>query len=150
MLYENHVRVDFKQVLEKCVDSSVSLRARNRGANHRTELVNRVDELIRDERKRLERQRIEEEREAALANGTAPAATAAASASTTGTGEGNGEDKGEGEGSSGESSGEAGENAEVKKNAAKAVPTGPPPEIDRGLCVVCQDEEATLAVVDCG
>jgi hypothetical protein len=24
------------------------------------------------------------------------------------------------------------------------------PEIERGLCVVCQDEEATLAVVDCG
>lgn len=24
------------------------------------------------------------------------------------------------------------------------------PEIERGLCVVCQDEEATLAAVDCG
>ena len=32
----------------------------------------------------------------------------------------------------------------------RKVPTGPMPEIDRGLCVVCQDAEATLAVVDCG
>lgn len=34
--------------------------------------------------------------------------------------------------------------------AVKKVPTGPMPEIERGLCVVCQDEEATLAAVDCG
>ena len=30
------------------------------------------------------------------------------------------------------------------------MPTGPMPEVERGLCVVCQDQEATLAVVDCG
>ncbi|KAK4689969.1 hypothetical protein P7C73_g163, partial [Tremellales sp. Uapishka_1] len=96
VLFENHVRVDFKQVLEK------------------EELINRVFELVSDERKRLERQRVEEEREA--------------------------------------QNGDAQPSAEIGEEMAqqKPVPTGPMPEIDRGLCVVCQDEEATLAVVDCG
>lgn len=35
-------------------------------------------------------------------------------------------------------------------SATKPAPSGPAPNIDQGLCVVCQDEEATLAVVDCG
>ncbi|WRT66934.1 uncharacterized protein IL334_003899 [Kwoniella shivajii] len=106
ILYENHVRVDFKQVLEK------------------EQLIDRVNELISDERKRLERQRIEEER---LAAGESIPET-------------NGTSTPEGESVEGE-------NGEDK---TKKVPTGPMPEVERGLCVVCQDEEATLAVVDCG
>lgn len=89
----------------------------------REELINRVDELIRDERKRLERQRIEEEREA---NGQAEALKPPTP---------------------------PGETDDVRMSAngtTKNVPTGPMPEVERGLCVVCQDEEATLAVVDCG
>ncbi|RSH91144.1 hypothetical protein EHS25_009443 [Saitozyma podzolica] len=108
ILYENHVRVDFKQVLEK------------------EELVNRVFELVTDERKRLERQRHEEER---LANGNG-ARTPSPRV----------------EGDKSEGSGESTPGEE----AANKVPTGPMPEVERGLCVVCQDEEATLAVVDCG
>lgn len=86
----------------------------------REELINRVSELVTDERKRLERQRIEEER---YANGNTTPEHAA---------------------------GETDGSAEGAPSTDKAVPTGPAPEIDRGLCVVCQDEEATLAVVDCG
>lgn len=80
-------------------------------------------ELVNAERRRLERQRYEEER---LAKGEA--AEHEANGAATGAGEENGE-------------------AVTDK---KQVPTGPMPEIERGLCVVCQDEEATLAVVDCG
>ncbi|WVQ98523.1 hypothetical protein IAU59_005649 [Kwoniella sp. CBS 9459] len=107
ILYENHVRVDFKQVLEK------------------DQLIDRVNELIIDERKRLERQRIEEERQA---NGDAQPTTNGVSENGT----------------------SAEKNGDGEKQAAEKVPTGPMPEIERGLCVVCQDEEATLAVVDCG
>nr|XP_018264077.1 uncharacterized protein I303_03955 [Kwoniella dejecticola CBS 10117]OBR86235.1 hypothetical protein I303_03955 [Kwoniella dejecticola CBS 10117] len=115
ILYENHVRVDFKQVLEK------------------EQLIDRVNELIVDERKRLERQRIEEER---LANPvSAPNGTPTPLS----------EDK---ETSQDDETGANGDGETATQN--KKVPTGPPPEIDRGLCVVCQDEEATLAVVDCG
>jgi hypothetical protein len=43
-----------------------------------------------------------------------------------------------------------GEMDTARTEETKEVPTGPMPEVERGLCVVCQDEEATLAVVDCG
>jgi hypothetical protein len=115
ILYENHVRVDFKQVLEK------------------EELIGRVAELVADERRRLERQAREEEREAAEAAGAKLPTPEA---------EGDGEAEGSGSGS-GSGSGE-------EATPAMAPPTGPAPDIERGLCVVCQDEEATLAVVDCG
>jgi hypothetical protein len=85
-----------------------------------------VFELVTDERKRLERQRHEEER---LANGNG-ARTPSPRV----------------EGDKSEGSGESTPGEE----AANKVPTGPMPEVERGLCVVCQDEEATLAVVDCG
>lgn len=75
-------------------------------------------ELISAERKRLERQRYEEER---LAQGESTASAAA-----------------------------VGEDTHAGVTDKAQVPTGPMPEIERGLCVVCQDEEATLAVVDCG
>lgn len=89
----------------------------------RNELIGRVVELISAERRRLERQRYEEEREA----------------------NGNGHQNADGEGGDGEGGGDTEDGVERKK-----VPTGPMPEMERGLCVVCQDEEATLAVVDCG
>jgi hypothetical protein len=92
----------------------------------REELVNRVFELVTDERKRLERQRHEEER---LANGNG-ARTPSPRV----------------EGDKSEESG----GTPSAEEAAQKVPTGPMPEVERGLCVVCQDEEATLAVVDCG
>lgn len=91
----------------------------------REELINRVHELILDERKRLERQRIEEER---ISN-PAPVTVHLQPL--------------EGEISVGEADMDDG-------GDTKEVPTGPMPEVERGLCVVCQDEEATLAVVDCG
>nr|XP_019042956.1 hypothetical protein I302_08665 [Kwoniella bestiolae CBS 10118]OCF21886.1 hypothetical protein I302_08665 [Kwoniella bestiolae CBS 10118] len=111
ILYENHVRVDFKQVLEK------------------EQLIDRVNELIVDERKRLERQRIEEERLAAGLSASAPVINGNSPSA---------ENKEEEEGE------------KTEEEMKTKVPTGPMPEIDRGLCVVCQDEEATLAVVDCG
>ncbi|WWD01638.1 hypothetical protein V866_008583 [Kwoniella sp. B9012] len=114
ILYENHVRVDFKQVLEK------------------EQLIDRVNELIIDERKRLERQRIEEERLSAGLSAPAPTV--------------NGDTPSE----EAEADVDANGDGPEDKNKNKKVPTGPMPEIDRGLCVVCQDEEATLAVVDCG
>jgi hypothetical protein len=122
ILYENHVKVDFKQVLEK----SVLLSSLLIGAVliSRQELIGRVAELITAERKRLERQRYEEER---LAQGDTAAAAAAAAASAA-----------------------TGEDTHVHVTDKAQIPTGPMPEIERGLCVVCQDEEATLAVVDCG
>lgn len=95
---------------------------RNAKLTSRAELINRVDELIRDERKRLERQRIEEEREV---NGKGESLKP-----PTPPGEEDGRVSSDG--------------------TTKTVPTGPMPEVERGLCVVCQDEEATLAVVDCG
>lgn len=91
-----------------------------------------MHELIVDERKRLERQRYEEER---LAN---PTVTVVPDGTT---------DHAE-NGSASEA--EAMEPGTSAAETAKRVPTGPMPEIERGLCVVCQDEEATLAVVDCG
>lgn len=99
--------MDFKQVLEK------------------NELIDRVWELVVDERKRLERQRQMEEREAAEAEAAKRAQ----------------EDK------------VPTPEKEVSPTPAdplRPAPTGPAPEVERGLCVVCQDEEATLAVVDCG
>lgn len=89
-----------------------------------------MSELVIAERKRLERQRYEEEQ---MAGGSASIPTA----TTNGTATPPGAD---------------GEQAPAAEGAAKppAVPTGPMPDIDRGLCVVCQDGEATLAVVDCG
>lgn len=53
-------------------------------------------------------------------------------------------------GDTGDTDAEGANGIEGNAVTAKAVPTGPMPEIERGLCVVCQDEEATLAVVDCG
>ncbi|KAL1411181.1 hypothetical protein Q8F55_002132 [Vanrija albida] len=113
ILYENHVRVDFKQVLEK------------------EELIKRVNELVEEERKRLERQRVAEEREAREAAGLASSPPAK---------EGVDHEHGEAEAHEGSTTPEA----------PAPPPTGPVADIDRGLCVVCQDEEATLAVVDCG
>lgn len=122
ILYENHVRVDFKQVLEK------------------EELIGRVAELIADERKRLERQRREEEREAAETAAAAGAGAPPVHSPTEENGDGVGDEI-------------ASEEVDGEKLAPKSTPsppTGPAPDIERGLCVVCQDEEATLAVVDCG
>lgn len=79
--------------------------------------------MIRDERKRLERQRIEEERQAAEERGETVVQKPPSP---------------------------DGEGATDTGGQGKTVPTGPMPEVERGLCVVCQDEEATLAVVDCG
>jgi len=91
---------------------------------NREELIKRVAELMTSERRRLERQRYEEEREAqgmVIPPVTVPEAT---------------DDAADGD--------------SRKSLDLKPVPTGPPPDLDRGLCIVCQDEEATLAVVDCG
>ncbi|GMK55450.1 hypothetical protein CspeluHIS016_0205060 [Cutaneotrichosporon spelunceum] len=117
ILYENHVRVDFKQVLEK------------------EDLITRVAELVTDERRRLERQAREEEREAAEASA---AASSAANEKTTP------------EAEEGEGSGEGDEEETKTPNPPMSPPTGSAPDMERGVCVVCQDEEATLAVVDCG
>ena len=89
---------------------------------YREELINRVSELVTDERKRLERQQVEEER---LAKGESLDVPSAADE-------------------------ENGETVRKSTDTGTRVPTGPMPEVERGLCVVCQDEEATLAVVDCG
>ncbi|KIR53317.1 hypothetical protein I315_04355 [Cryptococcus gattii Ru294] len=116
ILYENHVRVDFKQVLEK------------------KELIARVKELVDDERKRLERQRIAEQEGLEQPPPLSPAPSVnpdEASENTAGPEDTNG-------------------GSDDSPKAVKKVPTGPMPEIERGLCVVCQDEEATLAAVDCG
>lgn len=112
------MRVDFKQVLEK------------------KELIARVKELVDDERKRLERQRIAEqeglEQSPPLSSPQDPISdNVEASGNTAGLGDTEGD-------------------SDETPKAAKKVPTGPMPEIERGLCVVCQDEEATLAAVDCG
>lgn len=85
--------------------------------------------MITDERKRLERQRIEEERLNAP-NGSAVSAAESNDTGVPGVGSAAGQPS-----------------VDIEKGN---VPTGPLPEIERGLCVVCQDEEATLAVVDCG
>lgn len=133
ILYENHVHVDFSQVLEK------------------SELVARVAELVEDERKRLERQRWEEEREERaerLARGEMfPGPSGldgdlidlmgdAEPIEIPAAGDGVRSDNGSGSEPRG-------------ARSPRSPPTGPQAE-DRGLCVVCQDEEATLAVVDCG
>lgn len=99
----------------------------------REELIARVAELITAERKRLERQRYEEER---LAKGDSATATNGHTPTQTG--------------SNGDGNGVTEENGDESVTDKTQVPTGPMPEIERGLCVVCQDEEATLAVVDCG
>lgn len=135
ILYENHVRVDFSQVLEK------------------SELVARVAELVQDERRRLERQRREEEREEQLA----AAARAGVSPPPRPNGDlidlmGDEEGK-DGAGGAGGGDGDTGGSASAEGQPTPAparTPTGPVADADRGLCVVCQDEEATLAVVDCG
>ncbi|KAL7422178.1 hypothetical protein Q5752_002823 [Cryptotrichosporon argae] len=126
ILYENHVRVDYGQVLEK------------------QELINRVSELIDDERKRLERQRLEEERLAAppvVRNGHVPSPNGAVDDAATDP---------SAPPAAPATPAPADAAAAAPAAAATHVPTGPAPEMERGLCVVCQDEEATLAVVDCG
>ena len=80
-----------------------------------------MSELVTDERKRLERQQVEEER---LAKGESLEIPILDD--------------------------ENGETVRKSTDTSGRVPTGPMPEVERGLCVVCQDEEATLAVVDCG
>lgn len=122
ILYENHVKVDFSQILEK------------------GELARRVAELVREERKRLERQARAEEAEAAAEAAKANGHLVPPDATVVG-GEGGDDVHSEGEGGRKSSD----------QPRAPAVPTGPQatPERD-GLCVVCQDAEAQLAVVDCG
>lgn len=103
-MYENHVKVDFAQVLEK------------------GELITRVQELIKVERKRLERLAKEEEAEAA-----------------------------EEQGGSHEEDHTVGSLPRAAEQLRQNPPKGPPPAVERdGLCVVCQDQDAELAVVDCG
>lgn len=183
ILYENHVRVDFSQVLEK------------------SELVARVAELVDDERRRLERQRREEEREereraaaqerqraphapprpaaapaadgdlidleggeaatssaagseGAQAPGGAETAAAESTAADGATVDGQGSESvaaegAKADGETGDSVNSTASEANTEPKLPRSPPTGPPAE-DRGLCVVCQDEEATLAVVDCG
>lgn len=149
ILFQNHVQVDFKQVLEK------------------EELISRVNELVVDERKRLERQRVTEEREAEEARLAAEAkkakelaAARAAEAEASGNGNGSGDGAAGASGTPGTpSDGLGGDGTPTNPSpqppsplpaAERPPPTGPQPDMDRGLCVVCQDEEATLAVVDCG
>lgn len=105
---------------------------------------------MKEERKRLERQaKAEEEEEAAAAAAVAagnkpkPPTTSIASDQHDKNGSSGGvEDEGKANGSL-----EGSAVADVKPH----VPTGPQatPERD-GLCVICQDAEAQLAVVDCG
>lgn len=110
ILYENHVKVDFSQVLEK------------------TELVKRVQMLVSEERKRLERQRAAEEAEEAEERGIASRASLDPDLRTNT----NSPDSGVG-------------------TEAIPVPTGPKASVERdGLCVVCQDQEAVFANIDCG
>lgn len=142
ILYENHVRVDFSQVLEK------------------SELVGRVAELVEDERKRLERQRREEEREEREAREAKERAERQERGEMS-PGPSNGargpdgdlidlmDDAGLAEAADGEETGKSDSSSDPKSRSPRSPPTGPQAE-DRGLCVVCQDEEATLAVVDCG
>jgi hypothetical protein len=117
ILFENHVKVDFAQVLEKA------------------ELIARVQELIKQERKRLERLAKEEEAEAAALE----AAHAGGSVTIDADQINQEDDIRDGE--------PPRASTDVKQNP----PTGPPPSVERdGLCVVCQDKDAELAVVDCG
>ncbi|WVO16957.1 hypothetical protein L204_104643 [Cryptococcus depauperatus] len=144
ILYENHVRVDFKQVLEK------------------KELIARVKELVDDERKRLERQRIAEQRleedtlsQPQLSNNANLAdnlSNTIEHENRTGLEPDNNDVNNLAEKQAQDTSQEieAFDNDKAKVNSTNKIPTGPMPEIERGLCVVCQDEEATLANVDCG
>lgn len=110
ILYENHVKVDFSQVLEK------------------TELVRRVQMLVAEERKRLERQRAAEEAEEAEERGAAGRVSA-----------------------DGEPVGRTDSPDLPAGGDAIPVPTGPKASVERdGLCVVCQDQEAVFANIDCG
>jgi hypothetical protein len=117
ILYDNHVKVDFAQVLEK------------------GELIARVQELIKMERKRLERLAKEEEAEAAaqaaLERGTDPQDLERDAAP--------------------EDDHTVGSLPRASVDMKRTPPEGPPPAVERdGLCVVCQDQDAELAVVDCG
>lgn len=112
ILYENHVKVDFSQVLEK------------------TELVRRVQMLVTEERKRLERQRAAEEAEEAEERGNNAAARLSVD-------------------------GDPVRRTDSPDSSAGTdtipVPTGPKASVERdGLCVVCQDQEAVFANIDCG
>ncbi|KAJ9095278.1 hypothetical protein QFC21_005644 [Naganishia friedmannii] len=127
ILYENHVKVDFSQVLEK------------------QELVGRVAMLVADERRRLERQRAAEEaeeREVSGLGGTTsvdvPAAAAAPTAEMTGL-------------QVNENDGTRSASPSATPTTIPEVPTGPKASVERdGLCVVCQDQEAVFANIDCG
>jgi hypothetical protein len=93
---------------------------------YRGELVKRVTELCRDERRRLERQAREEAAEEAAAAGLPPPLFPRASADNI---EGGAGDDGEG----------------AAATKAAPVPTGPPASVERdGLCVVCQENEAQV------
>ena len=110
--------------------------------------MNRVWELVSAERRRLERQRYEEEREAQL-QAQAQARQPKASAPV----DGDIKDQANGDSTSEvnvDTLAGTPPSATAVPPTDKPAPTGPMPEIERGLCVVCQDEEATLAVVDCG
>lgn len=110
--------------------------------------MTRVFELVSAERRRLERQRYEEEREAREA-AQAAAPTSIPTGSTTNPALVPGAESG-GTVADGTMNGGPTLGASPGVLTDKPAPTGPMPEIERGLCVVCQDEEATLAVVDCG
>lgn len=144
------------------------------------ELINRVYELVTEERRRLERQRVaeeNEEREMAEAKAAAAArkvaaerqmAAAAESEAVVNGAEPSSNREGSGSGSPADGTPETAAAADGLANAtlddsklpppptsplpaaSRPPPTGPQPDLDRGLCIVCQDQEATLAVVDCG
>lgn len=101
------------------------------------ELITRVQELIKVERKRLERLAKEEEAEEAEAAGQPAESSSSVPV--------------DGEHVQASEDDLAGslprETAEIRSKP----PKGPPPAVERdGLCVVCQDQDAELAVVDCG
>lgn len=114
------------------------------------ELVKRVVELMRMERKRLERLAKEEEAEFAAA--------AAAARNAQGPGDSGPLHHQDEDPTSTAGDTEHDTYADPSDRAKPSIasvgtppPTGPPPSVERdGLCVVCQDEDAELAVVDCG
>ncbi|VDC00168.1 unnamed protein product [Peniophora sp. CBMAI 1063] len=151
VLFQNHVNA--RLLLEKgelvarvrlLIEDERQERARETAAREREEqeIIARQHAMMEEQRLREERQR--EEREARERAAAAATATSGLEDATSEPTAGN------------EASDDAGEGKPVTPPAENKTSVPPPPRMSMaaaertGLCVICQDEEANIAIVDCG
>ncbi|KAH9478528.1 hypothetical protein JR316_0008983 [Psilocybe cubensis] len=170
ILFTNHVPAGHGQILEKgdLVRKVVTLVEDERAERERMRRIEEREEmerLQREQERREEEERVRMEREEGERERERRAAERARMAQMDGSGGASASASGEGEGGAGEAMVTDEPSASAADSAPQAptptpapAPTRAPPKtqgsastLERtGLCVICQDEEANIAIVDCG